>query len=237
MPPKVILVPTRAESRSQIPGVASNRSTAACRPSTETATFMYPAGVPSVPTAVPSRRNHVGWVTVRAPDQYATVPLGDTANAAPMTDLRHAFGHPRWFAGQLQTCEVEVLGHKRSVVQEEERCRVALSPKADAGIDTRVRSVESSEATKMLPLSPSIAVKRKRRPSGRSNGPMWPDSWRTGSRVVIGVGVPPAAATRNSASVDPRGEHNHAVAIPHGAATATGVADRDNVALLRSTSA
>ena len=43
--PNVALVAVpRAASRSQIPGVASNRSTAACCPSCERATFMYPAG-------------------------------------------------------------------------------------------------------------------------------------------------------------------------------------------------
>ncbi len=65
----------------------SNRSTAACRPSDDSATFMYAAGGPNVPAAVPSRRNHVGCVMFRSPVQYTSVPLAETANAAPSPNV------------------------------------------------------------------------------------------------------------------------------------------------------
>ena len=141
----LIAVP-RVASRSQIPGVESNRSSAACWPSCESATFMYPPGDPSGTARVPSRWNHVGWVMLRAPAQYTTVPLADTAKAepGPTCSIPSAtrIGSPvslKRFRSSRWAMRVRSRMKKRKSGERK--------PYIDCSGDTRSRSGESSDAT------------------------------------------------------------------------------------------
>ena len=48
---------------------------------------MYPAGGPNVPAAVPSRRNHVGWVMFLAPAQYTSATARGDGEAGQIPRL------------------------------------------------------------------------------------------------------------------------------------------------------
>ena len=106
---------------------------------------------PAVPTCPPRCRrvrNHVGWVMVRSPVQYTSVPLAETAKAALTPSLSTPSATPNRLPSQVETLQVEPLGHEGAVAHEKEEVRCAEAKRRRVQRrDRRLRSGESSDAT------------------------------------------------------------------------------------------
>ena len=84
---------------------------------------------------------------VRAPAQYTSVPLADTAKAALRPQPVDPFRHANRLARQLEALQIEPLGHEGAVAHEKEEVGRAEAMRRLRSSDTRLRSGESSDAT------------------------------------------------------------------------------------------
>ena len=161
--------------------------------------LLYRAGSPRIPVCLPARSNQTNREVLDA--SKTRTPVSETANAArapvggaPETDL---FRHRRRLARERQAGRVERLGHQRAGAREDQKPRRVLRVGKRVEQPRAVRRIERSQRKRRAwgrqRLHRESAGRRARRRDTRARARrLWYRGWSPS------VGVPPAAATRES---------------------------------------